>query len=1075
MNKNRSNRCVTVPTLIVIMTILQYGCVPRESGQLSVQSSTKGLVQESELADSKKSLTDAVESVILDERFYDNLKALPDKDAAEVCRLYCDEYNFTRCRACLDTYLEGADLSAPPDRQCPDESRKNLFEILSRKAHLCLFFSDLQCAQQYTGIYEGQLAFYEKCEEDDQFEYHAGAAELYALISQGSPMAYDSGEKIDRHLQRALSLALGSGERESKKISAALKSEVLVDIALQRYAQALEKLDDPGDYLNKEYSEKVRESVESRLPLLGGLFSVISIGGDLTGTDSDDSLVASVTSSAAAIGLVGTLLEEAAAEFEKNPYRKFQIAKCSYELGKNEDSPFNDFFARAKKLYEELAEEQSEEPGKYNPEILYSDLGRVYLLQEDHEKSIRHLKQAVAISEKFRSSLNSDVDKMGFFTTDRQKTYIDLVTLLHFTGRNGEALEYAERAKSRALVDMLKNKASFGAGERQKASTALINQINRREFQLSRSFHSGEKDSQRGWPQSSDEDYADDIIQQPLASLVTVRGVSHQQIQGMLSENETLIEFFGDQANPFVFAVSNRDITVKQLHTPDLAYYVGKIRNELNKGPGENGYRRAARWLYSKLIEPVGPLIEGRDLIIVPHGVLHNLPFAALLDDDGRYFVESHSLRMLPAASILVHLGNDREVNDHILVVSDPFIEDYDFSRQYPKLEYSYSEGRSISNFFPHARHFTDRAATETVVKTFGRKVSILHISSHAKFYPENPLASRLLLAADGENDGALNVADIYDMNIDADLVTLSGCETGIGDLENGDDIIGLTRGLIFAGAKSIVTSLWSVDDRASALLMEKFYKAMLTKPRQHALRAAQLQFIEGMSEEEGLHYRHPYFWAPFYLTGTAGNAADEVKRAEGQGYRDEEVSKFLALDKETSGPPSLEGRGNSGEEAGQPSRYFAKPGARLRLVSANVQPGSSVRRGMEKNESPSPPHLVRSNVPPKDVVLPPQVKVSVRGEISSENTGEISALSGSVEIIVAHGESRDAALVTVFIRKLLDDEDLYEIPVVLKDDSNSTSVLLKRPLLGWQTGEYEVMVRKGKQPLSSITFSIVK
>jgi CHAT domain-containing protein len=118
-----------------------------------------------------------------------------------------------------------------------------------------------------------------------------------------------------------------------------------------------------------------------------------------------------------------------------------------------------------------------------------------------------------------------------------------------------------------------------------------------------------------------------------------------------------------------------------------------------------------------------------------------------------------------------------------------------------------------------------------------------------------------LLLAKSGTEDGSLTVGDLYNMRLDADLVTLSACETGLGKVQTGDDVLGLTRGFLFAGSSNIVASQWKVDDQATGVLMQHFYANLSQgKPKREALREAQ--------RETRKTFAHPFYWAAFYLTG---------------------------------------------------------------------------------------------------------------------------------------------------------------------------------------------------------------
>lgn len=199
-----------------------------------------------------------------------------------------------------------------------------------------------------------------------------------------------------------------------------------------------------------------------------------------------------------------------------------------------------------------------------------------------------------------------------------------------------------------------------------------------------------------------------------------------------------------------------------------------------------NSFSRCRSCLYTYLQRQ--EFITTHNLTIVPHGILHNIPFNVLIDETGEFLIENYSIRMLPSAAVLPLIKEDDFTNDLMLILSDPFTDDYDFSQEYQKLQYSYLEGKNIASSSSNARHLTDRAATETMVKKFGPDVGILHISSHAKFYQANPLSTRLLLAGDDYNDGSLNVIDINSSGDDkkmfspADNLHLS-VQTGVNPL----------------------------------------------------------------------------------------------------------------------------------------------------------------------------------------------------------------------------------------------------------------------------------------------------
>jgi CHAT domain-containing protein len=138
----------------------------------------------------------------------------------------------------------------------------------------------------------------------------------------------------------------------------------------------------------------------------------------------------------------------------------------------------------------------------------------------------------------------------------------------------------------------------------------------------------------------------------------------------------------------------------------------------------------------------------------------------------------------------------------------------------------------------------------------------MLHFATHGEFSSADPLYSGIRLAPDSANDGRLEAAEIFGMDIQPSLVTLSACRTGLGKITNGGEIIGLNRAFIYAGAPSIVSSLWNVDDDSTARLMEIFYRELRTDPVDQSLQKAQLALLGSKD------FSAPFFWAPFYLTG---------------------------------------------------------------------------------------------------------------------------------------------------------------------------------------------------------------
>ena len=232
------------------------------------------------------------------------------------------------------------------------------------------------------------------------------------------------------------------------------------------------------------------------------------------------------------------------------------------------------------------------------------------------------------------------------------------------------------------------------------------------------------------------------------------------------------------------------------------------------------------------------------------------LPFNALCSNKG-FLIDNYTIRVLPSGTVMKFLkGSNEGQAGSILAFGNPNLGNpiYDL----PGAE---KEATAITREQPNSKLFTGEQATETSAKRFGKHFRYIHFATHATFDAEKPLTSGLLLAADGENDGMLTVGELYDLRLNADLVTLSACETALGKVANGDDVVGFTRGFLYAGARSIVSSLWKVDDQATSILMQEFYKQLQGKDKREALRTAQMKV-------KNTYNSHPYFWAGFQITG---------------------------------------------------------------------------------------------------------------------------------------------------------------------------------------------------------------
>ncbi len=541
--------------------------------------------------------------------------------------------------------------------------------------------------------------------------------------------------------------------------------------------------------------------------------------------------------------------------------KDFMLTKALFETGDLE---------RATKGYDDLLLEPliRDQGGLYF--VALHDRGRIALLDGEWEEALRMFREAVSVIESQRGTITAEAGKIGF-VGDKQAVYRDLVATLVDRGRFSEAFGYAERSKARALVDLLASKKSFSGGSEgdQARIVALLDEQELSEQEAAtRIYRKADPSRTRGISAHLKKTIAE--ISPELSSLVTVSPPEVEEIRSLIPTDETLVEFYGGGDDLYAFLVTRGEVRAVKLDGKGLAESVAEFRRwlknpqaaargmTLRKAANAEPGSQAGPTLYQRLFAPLADMIETKNVTIVPHGPLHYLPFAALSSGED-YLLDRYNLRMLPSASVMQFLGEDRvDKAGSALVFGNP-----DLGQAELDLPFAQTEAQTIGKIMAGSRVLVRDRATETAAKSFGSGFRYLHFASHGVFDPEKPLASGLMLAKDDENDGMLTVSELYESKLDADLVTLSACETALGKVTSGDDVVGFTRGFLYAGANSILSSLWQVDDEATGELMKAFYLNLKEMGKREALRLAQLSLRDG-------NYGHPYYWAAFQLTGAA-------------------------------------------------------------------------------------------------------------------------------------------------------------------------------------------------------------
>ncbi|HLZ11139.1 MAG TPA: CHAT domain-containing tetratricopeptide repeat protein [Candidatus Acidoferrum sp.] len=344
------------------------------------------------------------------------------------------------------------------------------------------------------------------------------------------------------------------------------------------------------------------------------------------------------------------------------------------------------------------------------------------------------------------------------------------------------------------------------------------------------------------------------------ATLEAPSDFSLRYLQDCLPAHAALVEYYstGDRLIAVVVTRSKVEIVsvsvlsriqnaLQLLRFQLSKFRMGSSYSERFLEPMQRAAESHLELLYKELIAPIRPQLSGAThLVIVPHGPLHFLPFHALRQP-GKYLCDDFSISYAPSATVFA-LCQRKEANANLRPVVFGVAD-----QNAPEID---REVKVVAEILPGAELLSGEQATIAALRDRGASAGILHVATHGVYRQDNPMFSGIRLG-----DGYLYLYDLYQMRIPARLVTLSGCATGMNVVAEGDELLGLQRGLFCAGASTLLLSLWDVHDETTAELMKNFYaRSAASKDLAGSLRLA-------MQEIRARH-PHPYFWAPFFLTG---------------------------------------------------------------------------------------------------------------------------------------------------------------------------------------------------------------
>jgi CHAT domain-containing protein len=492
-----------------------------------------------------------------------------------------------------------------------------------------------------------------------------------------------------------------------------------------------------------------------------------------------------------------------------------------------------------------------------------------------------------------RNRIHGEELKISFMK-DRVQIYEGLVVLcMRGAGRSdasAEIFHYIEQAKSRTLFDFLSasQSPSWLAPQDQTQHARKIREIRE---ELNWFFHMTEAAQLKQAPRHELNALRADAQRRErellrlsrehapaenreaevqLASTFTV-----DQVRQSLPADSVILEYFQVQGQMIVVLLSHDRLQIVPLaELSRIATVMDLLQLQLSKlRLGSDYVKRFAgvllqatqshlQELYKLLVEPIlKPIrasLSGRHLIVAPHGILHQLPFQALFNGE-QYLIDEFTISYAPSASIYALCqarsasdgagSRDRKTFDRECLI---------FGIPDPTVPFVQQEAEAVAASLPNSEVFLGPSATAERLRQQGPGSRFIHIATHGHFRRDNPMFSGIKLG-----DSYLSLYDLYQLKLPAELVTLSGCSTGLSVVAAGDELLGLARGLLHAGAETSMLTLWDVQDQSSAQLVKLFYTNLAAgSGRAVALQQAMQQLKSELP--------HPYYWAPFILVGRA-------------------------------------------------------------------------------------------------------------------------------------------------------------------------------------------------------------
>jgi len=489
----------------------------------------------------------------------------------------------------------------------------------------------------------------------------------------------------------------------------------------------------------------------------------------------------------------------------------------------------------------------------------YTEKARALAALGKPKRSKRAYMRAIDLVENLRAMIGAEGSRRSF-SAAKTRLYRGAVALQVKLGDIAGAFRISERARGRAFLDMLGERQLKLGDRRAEAKLAPARRAMLRGLPPLTTVFAGpaaklaagrvaakplpRPDPGQGW-----------------ISLVTVNPAGVRDVQKVLRRGEALVSFFHDGTQLLVFVVTPAGVKLSavEIKERELHNMVASFLRAMKKpGRDQEKIKTKGLRLYTKILAPLGKMLPAGNLVIVPWGPLHYVPFMALWDGRSYLVDRFDSISIVPSASSLSMIrAAKRKAAGGVLALGDP-------QTDMPDLPTAAEEVRVVGRMFKDASVKVGSRASKQAFLSGAGSAGLIHIASHGVFLPERPMDSYLALSGDPPRAGRLSATDVLGVDLTkARLVVLSACDSGRAEIGAGEEVVGMTRAFLHAGTGALLATLWPLSDESAASIVEDFYTAIRAgqKPAAALTRAAR-------KVKKDPRFSHPFFWAPFEVIG---------------------------------------------------------------------------------------------------------------------------------------------------------------------------------------------------------------